>query len=86
MRQNNRFEKKFDRMEKLKNFHHFLLNLNMFKDIAKEESKHALSDALETDQLLSILNFKRKSEIVEAVPLRFTSIDHYTKLWEQLFF
>lgn len=45
-----------------------------------------MSETLETDQLISTIQLKRKSEIVESVPLRFSSTEHYSKLWEHLFF
>ena len=86
MKENKKINRKLERGDKLRGFHKFLLNLHIFRDILKDESENMLLDALETDQLLSVVNLKRKSEIVEAVPLRFSSVEHYNKLWESLFF
>jgi len=42
-----------------------------------------LNDGLEIDHL----NVRRlPSDIIENIPLRFSSIEHYTQIWQKLFY
>lgn len=52
------------RSEKLENLHTHLLGLNIIREVAAEKSQHLVSETLETDQLISTIQLKRKSEIV----------------------